>query len=266
MRYDVQSVASSHRTKEITVSQPICLQLYTVRDALSADWKQTLSQVAAIGYAGVELVYTDQIPAAEFKAELDRHNLIVSGAHVGIEFLRNSLDQVIDDLKLFGARYVICPWIAPDQRGDAAKWRAFMHEFEDIGARCQARDMQFLYHHHEFELESLGDTNALTILLDESKPGLIDLEIDMFWVAFAGMDPAAMITKYGKRVPCVHLKDMTSDRSFAEVGHGTLDVMGVIKAADAVGAEFLIVEQDSCQRDPMESIAMSYKWLKQNGR
>jgi len=248
------------------MSQPICVQLYTVRDAFSADWKATLKRVADIGYAGVELVYTDAIPAADFKAELTRNNLIVSGAHVGIEFMRANLDQVISDLKSFGARYVICPWIAPDQRGDAAKWREFKAEFEQIAARCQAQGMQFLYHHHEFELESLGDTNALTILLDESKPGLIDLEIDIFWVAFAGMDPVAMIHKYGTRVPCVHLKDMTADRNFAEVGHGTLDIASVLTAADAVGAQFLIVEQDSCQRDPFESITMSYQWLKQHGR
>jgi sugar phosphate isomerase/epimerase len=60
------------------MSQPICLQLYTIRDAMSADWKASLARVAQIGYAGVEVVYTDKIPATAFKAELDRHNLIVS--------------------------------------------------------------------------------------------------------------------------------------------------------------------------------------------
>jgi sugar phosphate isomerase/epimerase len=249
------------------MSQPICLQLYTLRDAMSADWKATLARVAQIGYAGVEVVYTDKIPAAEFKAELDRNKLLVSGAHVGIDFLRNQLDQVIADLKLFGANYIICPWIAPDQRGDAAQWREFMHEFEVIGTKCHAAGMQFLYHHHDFELESLGATNALSILLDESKPGTIDAEIDIYWLAFAGMNPIDVITKYPGRVPCVHLKDMAAgDRAFAEVGHGTLDIAGVIKAADAAGTKWLIVEQDVCQRDPFESVAMSYNWLKQHGR
>ena len=55
-------------------------------------------------------------------------------------------------------------------------------------------------------------------------------------------------------------------RAFAEVGHGTLDIAGIIKAADAAGARWLIVEQDVCQRDPFESIAMSHAWLKQHGR
>jgi hypothetical protein len=68
------------------MSQPICVQLYTVRDAMTADWRGTLKRVAQIGYAGVELVYTDQIPASEIKAELTANNLLVSGAHVGIDF------------------------------------------------------------------------------------------------------------------------------------------------------------------------------------
>jgi sugar phosphate isomerase/epimerase len=249
------------------MAQPICLQLYTVRDAMAADWKATLARVAQIGYAGVEAVYTDKIPAATFKAELDRHKLLVSGAHVGIDYLRGQLDQVIADLKLFGAKYIICPWMSPDQRGDAAKWRAFMHEFEVIGDKCRAAGMQFLYHHHDFELAPLGTTNALSILLDESKPGTIDAEIDIYWVAYAGLNPVEMINKYHGRVPCVHLKDMAAgSRTFAEVGHGTLDIAAVLKAADAAGTQWLIVEQDSCQRDPFESVTMSYEWLKRHGR
>lgn len=249
------------------MSQPICLQLYTIRDAMAADWKAALARVAQIGYAGVEVVYTDQIAATDFKAELDRNNLVVSGAHVGIDFLRNQLDQVIADLKLFGANYIICPWIAPDQRGDATQWRTFMHEFEVIGEKCHAAGMQFLYHHHDFELASLGDTNALTILLDESKPGTIDAEIDIYWVAFAGMNPVDVIAKYTGRVPCVHIKDMAAgSRTFAEVGHGTLDIHAVLKAADTAGTKWLIVEQDVCAGDPFDSVTKSYNWLKQQGR
>jgi sugar phosphate isomerase/epimerase len=249
------------------VAYTLCVQLYTVRDAMANDWQGTLARVAKIGYTGVEVVYTDQIPAATFHAELVRNSLRVSGAHVGIDFLRNSLDTVIADLKLFGARYVICPWIAPDKRGGAAEWRALKNELEVIGTRCRAAGMQFLYHHHDFELTPIGDTNALSILLDESAPGTIDAEIDIYWVAFAGMDPIAMLNKYKGRIPCVHLKDMGAGakRDFAEVGHGTLDMAGVIKTATANGAEFLIVEQDVCPGDPLDSITKSFNWLKQHG-
>lgn len=245
----------------------ICVQLYTVRDAMAQDWKSTLQRVAQIGFTGVEIVYTDQIPAATFNAELVRNKLRVSSAHVGIDFLRNSLDTVIADLKLFGARYVICPWIAPEKRGGAAEWRALKTELEAVGKRCQAAGLQFLYHHHDFELTPVADTNALSILLDESAPGTINAEIDVYWVAYAGMDPVTLLNKYAGRVPCVHLKDMGAGekRPFAEVGHGTLDIAGIIRTATANGAEFLIVEQDVCPGDPFDSITKSYTWLKQHG-
>ena len=247
--------------------QPICVQLYTLRDAMAADWKSTLKRVADIGYAGVELVYSHDVPIAALRAELEANALRVSGAHVGIDFLRGNLDGVINDIKTLGGSYVVCPWIAPTDRGGAAEWRAFMHEFEQYGDHCRAAGIQFLYHHHDFELAPLGNTNALTILLDESKAGTINAELDVYWIAYAGMDPVALINKYHGRVPCVHLKDMqATTRAFAEVGHGTLDIAGIIKAADAAGARWLIVEQDVCQRDPFESIAMSHAWLKQHGR
>lgn len=247
--------------------QPVCLQLYTVRDAMSADWKGTLKRVADIGYAGVELVYSHDVPVAALRAELEANGLRVSGAHVGVQYLRANLDGVINDIKALGGSYVVCPWIAPDERGDAAAWRAFMHEFEQYGEHCHAAGIQFLYHHHDFELVSLGTTDALTILLDESKTGSINAELDVYWIAFAGKDPVSYLKKYSGRVPCVHLKDMQAGtRTFAEVGHGTLDIPGIIAAADAAGTRWLIVEQDTCPGDPFDSVTKSFQWLKKAGR
>jgi sugar phosphate isomerase/epimerase len=55
-------------------------------------------------------------------------------------------------------------------------------------------------------------------------------------------------------------------RTFAEVGHGTLDIPAILTAADSAGVEWLIVEQDVCPGDPFDSITKSYNWLKNHGR
>jgi sugar phosphate isomerase/epimerase len=64
----------------------------------------------------------------------------------------------------------------------------------------------------------------------------------------------------------IHLKDLADDRSFAEVGHGTLDIPAIIAAADAAGADWFVVEQDTCKRPPLESVTMSLNYLKSLGR
>jgi sugar phosphate isomerase/epimerase len=47
----------------------------------------------------------------------------------------------------------------------------------------------------------------------------------------------------------------------AEVGEGNLDWPDILSACDEAATEWLVVEQDECRRDPMESLAISYRNL-----
>jgi len=100
----------------------------------------------------------------------------------------------------------------------------------------------------------------------------VRLEIDIFWVSVAGNDPVEFITKLGKRVMLVHLKDKAKETpvqfnenvdktAFKEVGNGVVDIPGVIKAAQAIGVEHFFVEQDQSP-DPLASLKQSFDYLK----
>jgi sugar phosphate isomerase/epimerase len=52
---------------------------------------------------------------------------------------------------------------------------------------------------------------------------------------------------------------------FAEVGHGTLDIPGIIAAGESAGAHWFIVEQDRCERPALESVRMSREYLTRLG-
>ena len=71
------------------------------------------------------------------------------------------------------------------------------------------------------------------------------------------------------RSPVVHLKDMViqGDREqvMAEVGEGNLNWPAILDACRVAGAEVYAVEQDICQRDPFESLAISYQNLRAMG-
>ncbi len=45
----------------------------------------------------------------------------------------------------------------------------------------------------------------------------------------------------------------------AEVGEGNLNWPAILQACRAAGVEWYIIEQDICQRDPFESLAISLK-------
>ena len=84
------------------------------------------------------------------------------------------------------------------------------------------------------------------------------------------LDPAEWIGRYAGRVPLLHLKDMCMapgrEQRMAEVGEGNMNWPAILKAAEDGGAEYLLVEQDTCyDRDPFESLAISYRNLKAMG-
>jgi sugar phosphate isomerase/epimerase len=250
------------------MANPISLQFYTLRDEAAKDFVGTLAAVKAAGYGAVELAGYGGMTATQLKGQLDQLGLVASGAHTPIQRLEGDLAAVIEELQVLGARYAICPWLPPERRPDAEGYKRLGASFNMIGDACRAGGLQFAYHHHDFELQRFGDTTGLHLMLAESDPELVKAEIDVYWAAYAGFDPAALLKELGARAPLVHIKDMTPapERTFAEVGHGTLDIPGILAAADANGADWLIVEQDRCQRPALESIRMSREYLRTLGR
>jgi len=191
--------------------------------------------------------------------------LEVVGVHVDLARLEHDLDASLADVLILGSPYVICPWVPPERRS-AEGYRALAHMLNLIGAACRTRGLQLCYHHHDFEFERFGALSGMEILLHETDPALLQVEIDVYWAAYAGVDPVALLRGLAGRVPLVHLKDMAADgsRAFAEVGHGVLDVESILAACDEVGVKWLVVEQDHCQRSPFESVAMSLAFLRSN--
>lgn len=244
-------------------TNPLSLQMYTLRDLAATDYVGTLRKVKEIGYGAVEVAGVGGMSAAALRQELDAIGLIVSGAHVPIDLLESQLDAIVADMQTLGAPYLICPWMPPERRGSADDYRTLARILTSIGATVADAGLAFCYHHHDFELHPFGDTTGLHILLHECDPRAVAFEIDVYWAAYAGVDPVRLINEFAGRAPLIHLKDMApGSRTFAEVGQGTLDIPAILSAARATGAQWFVVEQDVCQRPPIESVRMSYEYLK----
>jgi sugar phosphate isomerase/epimerase len=250
------------------VTNPISLQLYTVRDDLARDALGTLRAVAAAGYTAVELAGTAGMSAGALRRELDALGLSVSSAHVAIDRLEGQIEAVIDEMQTLGAHFVVCPFLPPQRRGDIESYRALVPSLNAIGGRCAEAGLRFAYHNHDFELQQFGGTTGLHTMLRETDSNLVAFELDVYWAAYAGFNPVELLGEFAGRVPLVHLKDMTPppSRTFAEVGHGTLDIPAICAAADAAGAEWFVVEQDKSSRSALESVKMSLDYLKSIGR
>jgi len=237
---------------------PIALQLYTIRDQLGLDFAGTVRKVAQMGYGSVEFAGTGELSASELVALLDSCGLQAVGPHVAIDALSNELEESLDYFAQVGCPYITLPYM-PDAYRTPDRFDQTCRFLNRVGQACKQRGFTFCYHNHAFEFETkIGDKTLFDALYDQTDPELVKGEVDVYWVKYAGYDPAEVISARPARYPLIHLKDMTAgEPTFAEVGEGIVDMPAVFAASEANGAEWYIVEQDRCQRPTLESAKLS---------
>lgn len=241
----------------------ISLQLYTVRDHLAQDELGTLERISAIGYEGVEIGYNSSETLLSKCAEL---SLEITGMHVGLDSLQNDLDGVIAYSKRIGNEFVILSWLAEDHRRDAAGWIESAKTLSDIGAKLLQNGLRLLYHNHDFEFARFDGEYGLDILFQHAPEDALGAELDTYWVQKGGANPVEYIERYASRLPLLHIKDMTPDGDFAEIGTGVLNWSSIFAAAEKVGVSVYVVEQDQCAGNSFDSIQLSLENLKKMGK
>jgi sugar phosphate isomerase/epimerase len=237
------------------------LQLYTVRDALGADVERTLESVAGTGYREVELAGLAGITAQAMQASLKRHGLDAPSMHASYDRLRRDFDSVLQEARILGANYLVCPSVDAAERKTAADWKRVCKTLNRIGRAVRSHGLVLAYHNHDFEFVPFADgTTPFDLLMTDTDPRDVKLELDVYWVARAGLDPVQHLMNGQGRIVLVHLKDLAADGSTVEMGSGVLDMERIVRAALVAGARHLFVEQDS-STDPQASIVASFRFL-----
>jgi len=243
---------------------PVAIQLYTLRDELEKDFVGTLEKVAKIGYEGVEFAGYGNLTAKEMKTLLHKLNLKVAGSHVSYERLQNNLEEEIAYNLEIGNKYIVCPW---------TKFETMQHYLEcaevltKVGERVKECGMTLVYHNHAHEFEKFSGVYGLDLLYSNTPSDTVKAEMDTYWVEYANVNVADYIKKFKNRCPLIHQKDMdnTPNRGYTELGTGIMDIKGLYPLYQEIGAEWFIVEQDSCTLPALESIEISYNNLKKMG-
>ncbi len=238
----------------------IGVQLYTVRDLMKQDFAGTLKKVAKIGYQEVEFAgYFDNKPA-EIRKLLDGLGLTAPAVHVGIDLLRDKLDATLETAKIIGHKYIVCPWLAPEER-TLEKYKEHAALFNKAGEACKKAGLQFAYHNHDFEFEAQDGKIPYDLLLAETDPKLVQMELDLFWIRKGRHDALAYFEKHPGRFPLCHVKDMTEDEKMVDVGAGKIDFAAIFAQSKQAGLKHYFVEHDN-PGDALQSITTSYQYLK----
>lgn len=245
------------------MTQPIALQLYTVRDLLNEDFEGVVRQVAEIGYEGVETAGFPPSTTPEKAARLfEKFGLEVTSAHAPLP-LGGEKDQVLDAVAALGCRRLVSGHLPPEEYADLDKMKRACARLNEANAVAVANGLEFGVHNHWWEFQPAQGRYPYQIWLEYLDPDIF-FELDIYWIQSAGLDPAKMISAFGERAPLLHIKDglSPSDSSapMTAVGDGVMNYPDLLEVASD-SAEWLIVELDRCATDMMTAVERSYHYL-----
>ncbi|MGL4336729.1 MAG: sugar phosphate isomerase/epimerase family protein [Turicibacter sp.] len=237
----------------------IGVQLYTVKDACGHDFFGTLEAVAKMGYDGVEFAGYYGKSATEIKAKLDELGLKVAGSHIQYEQILNHTDETIEFEKTIGNTNIVCPWATFESKQE---WEEFFAKLNVAGQKIKEAGLQLVYHNHAHEFETVDNKAILELMLEATDTNCLKLELDTYWTEFAKINTIDFMKKHADRLVLVHLKDMKLEPTEStEIGHGILPIASFINNAPQV--KWFIVEQEAFDKNPLESIEISVKYLKE---
>ncbi|AGZ43782.1 sugar phosphate isomerase/epimerase family protein [Actinoplanes friuliensis] len=236
----------------------ISVQLYTLRDQLNIDLDASLAELAEIGYKRVEHAGFVGRTAAQFRAALDRAGLKATSGHVGIPqpFNASTWQKALEDALIVGNKYIVHPYFGGAADGgpivDGSVYKAFAKDLNKAGALARKAGLSFGYHNHhnEFARQDGGKRTGFDILTGETDPGLVHLEVDLYWAWRGANDPVDLIHRHKGRIRQVHVKDMATSSSFADPGTGLIDFGRIFEHSREAGLVEYIVERDDAGSPP----------------
>jgi len=244
----------------------IGIQLYTLRDLIATDFLGTLKKIRKAGYNSVEAAgYGDRkfygYSPKEYKEIVTDLGLQPTSSHSSVN--PENISSAIEDHLSAGMDYIVVPWIPKEKYNTPDAYKKLAGDFNIIGKACKEAGLGFGYHNHAFEFEKMGDQIPYDILLENTDPKYVFMQVDLFWMVYGGHQPEEYFTKYPGRFELWHIKDMdnTPARESVEVGDGIINYAKVFKMKDLAGMKHFFVEQEAFKMDPIQSIRKSYKFL-----
>ncbi|MCP5381163.1 MAG: sugar phosphate isomerase/epimerase [Kordiimonadaceae bacterium] len=238
------------------------VQLYTVRHLIAENMPRTIEQIAQMGFKEVEAIINLGGTAKEFRNALDQNGLKCVSRHMDpIQLELETLKSFIDDAHTIGQEYLILGWIPPEDRVRLDQYKSLVEKMNVASHMCKDAGIQFGYHHHDFEFVELDGELPYKILFGQTDPELTKIEMDFYWITYAGVDPFMLFDLYPGRFPMCHLKDMDKNRWFADVGKGTVDFERYLSRISQAGFKHFFVEHDEPE-DPLATIRYGLESMK----
>ncbi|NII42039.1 sugar phosphate isomerase/epimerase [Curtobacterium flaccumfaciens] len=243
------------------MTQPLSVQLYTVRDALTTDLPGTLATIADIGFTNVELFgFVDR--ADEYAAALQQAGLTAPSGHARlVDADEQELERILSASVTVGLGTLIDPHVDEARWTTRADVEAIARTFNELAPRAADHGLALGYHNHAFEFSNRIDgTSAFEVFAGALSDAVV-LELDTYWAKVGGDDPVAVLGRLGDQVRFLHVKDgdgSHDDKQQVAVGNGIMPVRDIVAAAPHAQQ---VIELDDHDGDVVQAVRDSYAFL-----
>ncbi|SFQ38025.1 Sugar phosphate isomerase/epimerase [Pseudarcicella hirudinis] len=259
------------------------LQLYTLHKEMSADVPGTLKKAASFGYQEVETYsynygknkYYWGLKPAELKQILDDNNLSSSSGHYDLDkFILNGstpddmkryVDDCISGALVLKQDYIVWPWLDPQFR-TMEKFKFLSDTLNTIGEQIKKAKLQLAYHNHDFEFIDHNGQIGYDLILKETDPDLVKMEMDLYWFSHSSKLTAhEYFVRNPGRFVCWHIKDMDKNNRdlHTTVGDGTINFKTFFPDAKLAGVKHIFVEQgNNYIPNALDCVERSAKFVK----
>jgi sugar phosphate isomerase/epimerase len=263
---------------------PPAVQLYTVRDALGRDTRAALRELREIGIVEAELYGLNGpdnatlygLPARDLKRMFDDNGIRLAASHVGGDLTNHAaigdiartlgIDSLIVALPSEFAHQVDGRFMMVPAES-RAQLDALAAKLNRAGREYRDRGLVFGYHNHHIEFSPVDGVVPYDYLMSNTDPDLVKIELDIGWLATAGVDPVGYLRRHAGRVISCHLKDydptVVSDvpqRKVVAPGSGTVDFAAVLAAMRETGVAHGFIEVDVSE-DPFGDVRRGHVHL-----
>ena len=252
----------------------LSMQLYTVRNEIAADLPGTLRRLAEIGFTHVETAFWPEgVSHRDGAAYLKEAGLNVSSIHA--ELAEESVPEMLTELaEVYECDRLIWHGWPEDPRYRTREGTLnLVSLYNKVSEYLQSYGLRFGLHNHWWEFRTLEEGITPWELLHQELNREIFFQLDIYWVAVAGLDPANIIRQLGSRVEMLHVKDGPANpddvsvdephEPMTAVGQGRLDIPEIMKAARE-HVRWMVLEMDETDGDPIALLDQSLQYMLSN--
>lgn len=265
---------------------------------------RVLDEMSQSGYEGTELGYNYPRAQTKLRQELRKRKLELTAAYCALTLpdmdalkkeVAGSALETAKLLKEVGASFIIIADKGDDRRRSIAgrvpegtkvcipdaAWKDIGHVLDGFATQCQDMGLTCVFHNHAGTY--VETKKEIQKLIDATNTDIIGLCPDTGHLVYGGCDPAEFFREYGSCVRYIHFKDIHEEilkrvrerqlpyleavkmGIFVELGEGCVDFGKIFQLLRRINySGWIVVEQDTTRKTPMDSAMQSRRYLKQN--